>query len=143
MLALGNTILPARQQAVALVLALLILFAVVELVRKRKLREEYAFLWIGTAVLLIVLALTDQPLLWVKDLIGADQPVSALFLGALLFLMLLALQFSVRLSRLTWRLKTLAQRLALLEKEIDVLRGRQRRDLRSEKVVDSQRDDVA
>ncbi|HLQ38933.1 MAG TPA: DUF2304 family protein, partial [Planctomycetota bacterium] len=49
--------LPARQQLVAIVLAAAVLALVVELVRRRKLREEYSWVWVLTAVLLIALAL--------------------------------------------------------------------------------------
>jgi len=105
--------LPERQRLVAIILVL-----VLELVRRRSLREEYSVLWIVTAVLMLVLALNYRLLVWVTHLIGAVQPQSALFFGALVFVALISLQFSVRLSRLTQRTRTLTQRLALLEEEL-------------------------
>ena len=114
--------LPGHQKTVAVVLAFGILCAVIELVRKRKLREEYSVIWTLTAVVLLVLALQPRLLNVIKDVTGAVEPTSALFFGALLFLMLVALQFSVRLSKLTFRNRTLSQRLALLEAELASLR---------------------
>ena len=113
--------LPGHQQVVALVLAGIMLIVVLELVRKRKLREEYSWLWTLTALGLIVLAVKYDLLLQFKDLISAEEPTSALFFGALVFLMLISLQFSVQLSKLTYRNKALIQRIALMEKELDDL----------------------
>ncbi|GAB4159490.1 MAG: hypothetical protein Fur0037_26680 [Planctomycetota bacterium] len=114
--------LPERQRAVAIVLAVLLLAAVIELLRRRKLREEYAWLWLGTAGLLLVLAIEQDLILYLSTLIGSATSTSTLFFGGLLFLLAVTLQFSVRLSRLTHRNRILAQRLALLEAEIRKLR---------------------
>lgn len=120
--------LPGHQKTVAIVLALAMFLVVLELVRKRKLREEYSLLWTLTAFALLVLAIQHRLLNVVKDLVGAVEPTSALFFGALVFLMLVALQFSVRLSKLTFRNRTLSQRVALLEDEINAVRAERRRD---------------
>lgn len=115
--------LPGHQKSVAIVLAVAILFVVFELVRRRKLREEYSLLWGGTAVLLLVLALEHRLLNVFKRLIGAVEPTSALFFGALVFLMLVSLMFSIRLSKLSIRSRTLSQRIALLEEELHELKS--------------------
>ena len=110
-----------RQKIVAILLAVAMLFVVIELVRKRKLREEYSFLWVGTGVALLTLAIFSNLLTWFQQLVGAAYPTSALFFGGLVFLMLVALQISVRLSKLTFRNKSLTQRVALLEREVHEL----------------------
>lgn len=122
----GND-LPERQRVLAIVFAVTVLLVVVELVRKRKLREEYAILWIATATVLLLLAFELRVLYWLAELVHAEAPVSVLFFGAMVFLLAVALQFSVRLSRLTWRNKNLTQRIALLEDELKDLRERQTR----------------
>lgn len=114
--------LPERQRAIAIALALGLLLFVAELLRRRKLREEYAWLWLGTAGLLLLLSLKQELILWLSTAIGSATSTSTLFFGGLLFLLALTLQFSVRLSRLTHRHRILAQRLALLEDELQRLR---------------------
>jgi len=113
-----------RQRIVASVLAVVVACVVFELVRRRKLREEYSWVWIVTSLIVAALALEQDLLLTVSRWVGASSPVSTLFFGALLFLLALVLQFSVRLSRLTHRHRTLGQRLALLEAEVQRLRER-------------------
>ena len=110
--------LPDRQRFVAMLLATGVLILVLELVRRRKLRDEYSWVWIATSVLLIVLAAQHDLLITMSRWIGAASTVSTLFFGALVFLLALVLQFSVRLSRLTHRHRTLAQRVGLLEQEL-------------------------
>lgn len=113
-----------RQRLVAVGIAVGVLLLVLELLRRRKLREEYSWVWVGTAALLIVLATSEDLLVTLSRWVGAASPVSTLFFGAFLFLLALVLQFSVRLSRLTHRHRTLAQRVALLEEELQRARGR-------------------
>lgn len=116
------TPLPERQRLVAMLLATGVLVLVVELVRRRKLREEYSWVWAATSLVLLALAASQDLLRSLSSLIGAASSVSTLFFGALVFLLALVLQFSVRLSRLTHRHRTLAQRMALLEEEVRRLR---------------------
>ncbi len=117
------TPLPERQRAIAIVLASTILLLVVELVRRRKLREEYSWVWVAVSIVLLAIAIDEDVILFLSQTIGSATGTSTLFFGAILFLTLLALQVSVRLSRLTHRQRILTQRLALLEQELEVLRG--------------------
>ena len=68
--ALEETAMPERQKVVAIVLAVAMLLAVFELVRRRKLREEYSVLWILTAIALLVLAFNYRVLVFFSELIG-------------------------------------------------------------------------
>lgn len=111
-----------RQRLVAVLVASGVLVLVVELVRRRKLREEYSWVWVATSLVLIALAASRDLLHTLSSWIGAASSVSTLFFGAFVFLLALVLQFSVRLSRLTHRHRTLAQRMALLEEEVRRLR---------------------
>jgi hypothetical protein len=113
-----------RQRWVAIGLAIGVALLVLELVRRRKLREEYSWVWITTAAAISLLAWRQDLLLTLSRWIGSSTTVSTLFFGALVFLLALALQFSVRLSRLTLRHKTVAQRLGLLETEVRALQER-------------------
>ncbi|MCA8957677.1 MAG: DUF2304 domain-containing protein [Planctomycetes bacterium] len=113
--------LPSGQLVLALVLAFSMVAIVFELVRRQKLREEFALVWIGTAGVLVLLALVPDVLAFLANSVSAESSASILFFGAHVFLMLLALMFSVRLTKLTFRNKTLSQRVALLERRVEEL----------------------
>ena len=97
---------------------LLLLLLVLELVRRRRLLERYALVWMAVTGLLILLALWDGLLTSVASVIGISYPPSALFLIAFGFVILLLLHFSVAVSRLTDQSKVLAQQLALLDERV-------------------------
>ena len=82
--------MPLQQQIFALITSAFIFFVVIDMVRKRQLREEYSVLWLVTSVLMFVLVLRYEWLVAVTKLIGAGLPTTTLFLGSIIFLMLLA-----------------------------------------------------
>lgn len=114
--------MPIRNQIVALAFGLGMLILIVDLVRRRKLREEYSWLWLLTGTVILVLALWFNLLKWMTHLVGAVTPSSTIFLFAFLFLILISLHFSVVISKLTNQNKELAQRYALLELELKELK---------------------
>jgi len=105
----------ARVEIFAMVVSVLLLLSVLELVRRRRLLERYALLWLFSALVLIGLALWRELLEVVAGLIGVAYAPSALFLIASGFILVLLLHFSIAVSRLADQSKVLAQRLALLE----------------------------
>lgn len=80
-------------------------------------REEYSWLWLGTGVILVVMTLWYDLLVRITFLIGAVAPTSTLFFFGLIFLMLVCVQFSMRISRLTSQVKDLVQEITLLRAE--------------------------
>jgi hypothetical protein len=104
-----------HQRVVAVVATLGLLIIVFDLVRRRRLLERYALVWMAVTVLLLVLSAWGGLLDQVASAIGISYPPSALFAAAFGFVIVLLLHFSVAVSRLTDQSKVLAQRLALLE----------------------------
>ena len=95
----------------------LIVFAVVfEMVRRRRLHERYAILWLGAALALVVLAAWTQLLERISSAVGIATPSNAFFVIAFSFLLMLVLHFSAVVSRLSDETRVLAQRVALLER---------------------------
>ncbi len=109
----------AKQQIFALIVSLTVFVFTIELVRKKRLREEYSLLWLTTSLLMIVLIIKYDWLIILTNLIGAVLPTTTLFLGSILFLVLLAVQFSIKISRLSDQVKDLVQENALLRHEFE------------------------
>jgi hypothetical protein len=107
-----------RLQIVAITAAAALLVVLLELVRRRRLLERYALLWLFSATVLLALSVWTGLLEAVADLIGVAYPPNALFLVAFGFVMVLLLHFSLAVSRLTDQTKVLAQRQALLEERL-------------------------
>jgi hypothetical protein len=107
-----------RIQLVAVAAAAGLLLVVLELVRRRRLLERYALVWLFSAVVLLGLALWRDALTRLADLVGIAYPPNALFFVAFAFVLLLLLNFSAAVSGLTDQTKVLAQRVALLEERL-------------------------
>ena len=97
--------------------AVAILLMVIELVRRRKLKEEYSVLWVFTSVFILLVSIWFSLLTKVTDAIGAISPASTLFFFGLLFCLVLLLHFSVRISSLERRLTALVQEVGLMSVE--------------------------
>jgi len=108
-----------HQKIFAIVASILIMMLVVELVRRRKLREEYSWLWLLTGAIIILLVVWYELLVYVTHLIGAIAPTTTLFIFGLLFLMLISLHYSLQISKLSHQVKEMAQQLTLLKGQIE------------------------
>lgn len=110
--------MPLNQKVFALIVCCVIFLLTVDLVRKRRLHEEYSVLWLVTSVVMFLLVLHYEWLVALTSLIGAALPTTTLFLGSIIFLMLIVMQFSLKLSELSDKVKNLAQENALLRAEL-------------------------
>ncbi|MCX5909668.1 MAG: DUF2304 domain-containing protein [Deltaproteobacteria bacterium] len=108
-----------HQKIFAIIASILIVLVVVELVRRRKLQEEYSWLWLVTGAFIILLVGWYDLLVFITHLIGAIAPTTTLFIFGLIFLMLISLHYSIQISRLSRQVKNMAQELAILRGQID------------------------
>jgi hypothetical protein len=107
-----------RVQIVSILGALALLLVVLEMVRRRRLLERYALLWLFSALVILGLAVWRGALEQVAKAVGIYSPPNALFFIALGFILLLLLHFSAAVSRLADQSKVLAQRQALVEQQL-------------------------
>ena len=101
-----------------LVSAIALLLFVLEMVRRRRFREEYSWLWLLTAIVYFVVAVWPGLSVRVAQFIGSTNPVSVFAFLGLYFLVLISIQYSIQLSRLTTQNKDLAQQIAILDSEL-------------------------
>jgi hypothetical protein len=108
----------SRAQFVVIGAGVALALFILEMVRRRRLREEYSWLWILAAVGYFLLAIWPQLAQWIAGFIGSTNPVSAFTFLGFFFLFVLCIQFSVQISRLTEQNKNLAQQIAVLDGEV-------------------------
>jgi hypothetical protein len=111
----------SRANLFAILGSLLLLLIVVELIRRRYLRERYSLLWIMTAGFFLLLSVRGDLLNRISDLLGFTIPSNALFFFGILFLVLLILGLSIITSRLAEKNRILTQKVVLLEKRVEDL----------------------
>ena len=113
--------------------SLIALLVILELVRQRRLREEYSLLWLGTAVVMLIIGIWRDLLHGLAAAVGIVYPPNLLFLLSALFLLFIQLYFSTVITRLTQENKEIAQQVALLRYEVESLRSQR---------TDSKKDDA-
>lgn len=119
----------SRAQLLWLVLAFILFIAIgliLRLVRHRNLRSKYGLLWVAVGIALVPLALFPGFVDWAARSVGVLYQPTVIMLAAIGLLLLLAMHYSWELSRLEERSRTLAEEVALLRAEMDVLRNGQR-----------------
>jgi hypothetical protein len=107
-----------RVQLVSIFAAVGLLLIVLELVRRRRLLERYALLWLLAALVILGLAAWRNGLERLASSLGVISPPNALFFVAVGFIVVLLLHFSAAVSRLSDQSKVLAQRLAIMEQRM-------------------------
>jgi hypothetical protein len=107
-----------KLQVFAIAASGLLFLVIFELLRRRRLIERYALLWLLSSIVLLVLASWTGLLEIISKALGIVYPPNALFLIAFAFVLLLLLHFSIAISRLSNETKVLAQDLARLDREV-------------------------
>ncbi len=103
--------------------ALALFILVLEMVRRRALAERYSLWWLIISGGVVVLALA-RPLLdnLIFTQLGISYPPSALFSAGFVGLVIIMLYMSHLITLLTRQNRTAAQRIGLLQHELDLLR---------------------
>jgi hypothetical protein len=114
----------SRLQILAIIVTAGLFVLVFELVRQRRLLERYALLWLFSSAVLLGLSVWRGALEELASAVGIFYAPSALFAVAFGFVLVLLLHFSLVISRLAEQTKVLAQRVGLLQHEVDQLRAR-------------------
>lgn len=109
--------MPVRLKFFVILVSIAILIGIIELVRSRKLKEEYSVLWLITGFILFVITLKYELLVDITNFIGAALAINTLFFLGFIFVILLCLEYSLKISQLTTQIKNLSQKIALLEIE--------------------------
>lgn len=118
---LDSGAMETRVQIVSIVVMAGLFVVVFELVRQRRLMERYALLWLLSVAVLLGLAVWRGALDLFARSVGIFYAPSALFAVALGFVLLLLLHFSLVISRLAEQNKVLAQRVGMMQQQLDEL----------------------
>lgn len=115
--------MPDRATLFGLAASVAGLLFVLELVRQRKLAEDYSLLWLATTIILILLSVSRPLLDSFAALLGVvTYPPAALFLVAIIFMLFILLHFSTVLTRLARENREIAQQMAILRWELSEAR---------------------
>jgi hypothetical protein len=111
---------PFKVSLAATAASVVLVLVVFELIRSRRLREQYALLWLVTGIVLVILSAWRGGLNTIAGWLGVrGYPPAVLFAVGLMFVILVLLHYSTVISRLADQNVVLAQKLALLEARLN------------------------
>ena len=107
----------------ALIAGALTVGAMVELLRRRHLKERYTVLWLVVGTGVCVLSVFPGVVDFLADVLGVESGPNLLFLIAVIALGLVCVHLSVEVSRLEDRTRTLAEEVGLLNLAVRRIEG--------------------
>jgi hypothetical protein len=138
MMLLGVVTHAALKQRIEIVVAAVVICVIIfELIRRKRLMERYALLWLFAGLTVLVFALGLDPLTKLTRAAGVSYTPSAVFAVAFLFVLAMLVQFSMTISRLSDQNTALAQRLALLQQRLEAAEGDEELPAPSDRVTDT------
>ena len=113
----------SRTQIITALGAVLLVLYVLDLVRRRRLSEEYSLLWLISTLVVAVLGFSTRLLTWITHALGMLGESSTVFAFGLAFATAMLLYLSVKLSRLGQENHALTRELALLRYDVESMRN--------------------
>jgi len=105
----------------ALVACVTIVSSIVFLLRRRRLKEKYAGIWLTTAIAVVIVGAFPELAFWLAGLFGVQVPSNLVFAVAILVLFIVVIHLSVELSSAEEETRTLAEEVALLRLDVQSL----------------------
>lgn len=106
-------------QIISLILSISFLLFIFELIRRKKVKEAYAILWLFFAAVFILLSIWKDGLDYLSAIFGIYYPPAFLFLFLIVAIILILIQFSVVVSGQNEKIKKLTQELGLLKENLE------------------------
>lgn len=101
--------------------ALLTLSVVVEMLRRKRLRERHAVWWFAAGLMALIVGVFPNVLSWAAALAGVALPLNLVFFVSLAVLFLVCIQHSTELTTLEAKTRTLAENITLQSMRIDLI----------------------
>ena len=109
--------MPLTRRLVPLAMALVVILAAIELIRRRKLREEYAMLWLTASAALLVFAIFPGIVLWLQTTLQVNY-LTIIVLSCFLFLAMILMHMATVISRQAEQIRDIAEQLALMDNKL-------------------------
>ena len=117
------------QYILGITASVITLFLVVEMLRRRRLRERHATWWLIAGIIAVITSIFPESLIWLSKQLGFELPVNLVFFGSLLILFLVVLQLSAELTKVEGHNRLMAEEVALLDLRIQKLEPKEPTDV--------------
>ena len=98
----------------SIIVSIGIFLFIFDLVRRRKLAEEYSIFWLAASAAILVVSIWNNILFRISKALGIADAMSLLFILLVVFFISYSLHLSIRLSKLAREFKEIVQWVGLL-----------------------------
>ena len=106
-----------RIQIIVGIVVVIALFVIVNMIRRKRLELRYALAWLFVGTAILVLDCFTQLITWMSHKLGIASPINMLFFLGFCFSLVIIFTLTLAVSRMSIRIKQLAQEIALHEKK--------------------------
>jgi hypothetical protein len=108
-----------RGRIILIILDIIFILFIFSLLKKRKISETLALLWLAVSVGMVIIISHHALLMQFTHWLGAQYPASALTMIGLLFITSLLLYFTIKVSQLSNKVMSLVQQIAIQNREME------------------------
>jgi len=108
-----------KVQVFVILTSLCFMTIIINMVRKEYLDIKYSLTWLFVGVAAVIISIQPKIIFAIANFIGILLPSNAIFLFGILFIALITFSLTIALSRQSFRIRKMAQEMALLEKKIE------------------------
>jgi len=112
--------MPLTRRLVPMVLAAIVVLVTIEMIRRRRLREEYAILWLFASGVLVVFAIFPQLVIYLQRLLKVNY-LTIIVMSVFVFLAMIVMHFATVITRQADQIRRLAERTAILHRKLQEL----------------------
>lgn len=109
-----------KTQIIIAILIISALFIIVNMIRRKSLELRYALIWLFVGMGILILTCFPVLTIRLSDVLGIASPMNMLFFMGLCFALAIIFSLTIAVSRMSIKIKMLAQELALYKKETEV-----------------------
>ncbi len=117
-----ETEITGKVQFLAITASIALLIFIVELIRRKKIKEEYSLIWLFSGIMFLFFSIWRDALNYLSELVGIYYPPATLFLLLFIGIFSLLIHFSAIISKITEKNKLLTQELGIYKMELDLLK---------------------
>ena len=104
-------------QIIIAVLIICALIVIIDMIRKKRLELSYALSWLLVGIGVLILDIFPQLIKTISENIGIVSPVNMLFFFGFCFSLIIIFVLTIAVSKLSIKIKQLAQQIAIYEKK--------------------------
>ena len=105
-----------KTQIIIAIGILIALVVIINMIRRKKLELRYALVWLAVGVSILVLDCFPELIAWLSTRMGIENPTNMLFFLGFCFALVIIFVLTMAMSRMSIRIKELAQEIALNQK---------------------------